>query len=221
MEVASRTLLIVLFFLWVVPVVLEVFLARTRSPIPGLVLPVLSFLLSLIPVLSVAAYGGICQVIGTMVMTLLIGNIMTLILLAIFFAVRHSRKKKSEMEKMNIQDLYGHRGAKKNGVCHSRKGKEAGAVVAFLFYCSSPMTSSTGREITMPCAGVFSPQEVVMADMISHFFSRGTTIITNSCSSCSEMPKYWLACSEFLRRPFITVPPRAPAARATSTTSSL
>jgi len=84
MEVASRTLLIVLFFLWVVPVVLEVFLARTRSPIPGLVLPVLSFLLSLIPVLSVAAYGGIWQVIGTMVMTLLIGNIMTLILLAIF-----------------------------------------------------------------------------------------------------------------------------------------
>ena len=53
-----------LFFLWVVPVVLEVFLARTRSPIPGLVLPVLSFLLSLIPVLSVAAYGGIWQVIG-------------------------------------------------------------------------------------------------------------------------------------------------------------
>ncbi len=105
MAVASRTLLIVLFFLWVVPVVLEVFLARTRSPIPGLVLPVLSFLLSLIPVLSVAAYGGIWQVIGTMVMTLLIGNIMTLILLAIFFAVRHSRKKKSEMEKMNIQDL--------------------------------------------------------------------------------------------------------------------
>ena len=104
MEVASRTLLIVLFFLWVV-LVLEVFLARTRSPIPGLVLPVLSFLLSLIPVLSVAAYGGIWQVIGTMVMTLLIGNIMTLILLAIFFAVRHSRKKKSEMEKMNIQDL--------------------------------------------------------------------------------------------------------------------
>ena len=99
MEVASRTLLIVLFFLWVVPVVLEVFLARTRSPIPGLVLPVLSFLLSLIPVLSVAAYGGIWQVIGTMVMT------MTMILLAIFFAVRHSRKKKSEMEKMNIQDL--------------------------------------------------------------------------------------------------------------------
>ena len=49
--------------------------------------------------------GGIWQVIGTMVMTLLIGNIMTLILLAIFFAVRHSRKKKSEMEKMNIQDL--------------------------------------------------------------------------------------------------------------------
>ena len=65
----------------------------------------LSFLLSLIPVLRVAAYGGIWQVIGTMVMTLLIGNIMTLILLAIFFAVRHRRKKKSEMEKMNIQDL--------------------------------------------------------------------------------------------------------------------
>ena len=30
---------------------------------------------------------------------------MVLILLAIFFAVRHSRNKKSEMEKMNIQDL--------------------------------------------------------------------------------------------------------------------
>ena len=105
MAIVSTRLLIVLFFLWVVPVVLEVFLARTRSAVPGLVLPVLSFLFSLIPVLSIADYGGIWQMIGTMVMTLLIGNIMTLILLAIFFAVRHSRKKKSEMEKMNIQDL--------------------------------------------------------------------------------------------------------------------
>ena len=105
MAIVSTRLLIVLFFIWVVPVVLEVFLARTRSPVPGLVLPVLSFLFSLIPVLSIAAYGGIWQMIGTMVMTLLMGNIMTLILLAIFFAVRHSRKKKSEMEKMNIQDL--------------------------------------------------------------------------------------------------------------------
>ena len=138
MEVASTTLLIVLFFLWVVPVVLEVFLARTRSPIPGLVLPVLSFLLSLIPVLSVAAYGGIWQVIGTMVMTLLIGNIMTLILLAIFFAVRHSRKKKSEMEKMNIQDLKGNRGAKKSGVCHSRKGRRQAPLLLFSFTVPDP-----------------------------------------------------------------------------------
>ena len=98
MEVASRTLLIVLFFLWVVPVVLEVFLARTRSPIPGLVLPVLSFLLSLIPVLSVAAYGGIWQVIGTMVMTLLIGNIMTLILLAILCSAPPPQKEKRDGE---------------------------------------------------------------------------------------------------------------------------
>ena len=83
------------------------------------------------------------------------------------------------------------------------------------------MASSTGRETTVPWAGVCRPQASQMAAIILLFSSRGATIITKSCSSCREMPSIWLTCSEFRRRPRSTVPPLAPAARAASMTSSL
>lgn len=104
MEFASRVTFLLLF-LWVAPLILEVFLARTRSKIPGLILPVLSFLVSLVQVFSMAAYGGFWNTLGTLLVVLLFGNIMTILLLLIYAVCRHRREKKDELNKMNIQEL--------------------------------------------------------------------------------------------------------------------
>lgn len=104
MEFASRVTFFLLF-LWVAPLILEVFLARTRSKIPGLILPALSFLVSLIQVFSVAAYGGFWNVLGTLLIALLFSNIMTILLLLIYVVCRRRRGKKEELDKMSIQDL--------------------------------------------------------------------------------------------------------------------
>lgn len=108
MEIAERTItvLIVVFLVFVVGgVLLQIFLSKRESKWPGLVLPGLSVLYSLVMVLNVAAMGDGGSVIATVLMTLITGNIPTLILLAIYFACRGGRKKKSEIDKMNISDL--------------------------------------------------------------------------------------------------------------------
>lgn len=104
MEFASRVTFLLLF-LWVAPLILEVFLARARSKIPGLILPALSFLVSLIQVFNVAAYGGFWNVLGTLLIALLFSNIMTILLLLIYVVCRRRRGKKEELDKMSIQDL--------------------------------------------------------------------------------------------------------------------
>ena len=85
-------------------VVLQVFLSKRESKWPGLILPLLSFLYSLVMALSaVAYYGGIPW--GPILASLILGNIPTVILLAIYFACREKFRKRSELDKMNISDL--------------------------------------------------------------------------------------------------------------------
>ena len=114
-------------------VVLQVFLSRAESRWPGLILPGVSFLLSLLLVFGYGAYSingserievttdnGVESVVtyeeriepmeygvpwGAITVTLLMGNIPTVILLGIYAACRGGRKKEKEMEKMSIQDL--------------------------------------------------------------------------------------------------------------------
>ena len=103
MSIASK-LTFMLLFLWVAPLILEVFLARTRSKIPGLILPGLSFIVSLIGVLNIAAVEEkILQ--NILMMTFLMGNIMTVILLVIYFLCRRRMDRQHQLDKMNIQDL--------------------------------------------------------------------------------------------------------------------
>ena len=83
---------------------LQVFLSRRESKWPGLVLPLLTVLYSLLMVLSVGVYDGGFPW-GSILASLVGGNIPTLILVAIYFACRSGLKKKSEMDKMNIEDL--------------------------------------------------------------------------------------------------------------------
>ena len=85
-------------------VVLQVFLSKRESKWPGLVLPLLSVLYSLVMALSaVADNGGIPW--GPILASLILGNIPTVILLAIYFACREKFRKRSELDKMHINDL--------------------------------------------------------------------------------------------------------------------
>ena len=85
-------------------VVLQVFLSKRESKWPGLILPLLSFLYSLVMALSAVAYnGGIPW--GPILASLILGNIPTVILLAIYFACREKHRKRSELDKMHINDL--------------------------------------------------------------------------------------------------------------------
>ena len=84
MLLASKALILMLVLLVGVPV-LQVFLSRRENRWPGLLLPLLTFLYSLVMVCSVTAYeGGIPW--GLILASLILGNIPTAVLLVIYFA---------------------------------------------------------------------------------------------------------------------------------------
>lgn len=94
--------LILLLFFLVFGVWLQIFLSKKENKWLGLILPLLTFLYSVLMVANVMAGPGAYV---TMVSVVLIFNIPTLILLAIYLACRESRKKKKLMDKTKIQDL--------------------------------------------------------------------------------------------------------------------
>ncbi len=107
MEIASNATILLLLFMLVFVVggiTLQIFLSKRESRWPGLVLPGLTFLYSLVMVLSVAVYDGSFPW-GPILACLLLGNVPTVILLAIYAACREKRKKHDELDKMNINDL--------------------------------------------------------------------------------------------------------------------
>lgn len=87
--------------------VLQVFLSKTESKWPGLVLPCIGFLTSLmIPFgIAVPSEGVTVGFVAQMMLVWLLGNIPTLILLAIYNACRRKRNRNKQVEKMSIQDL--------------------------------------------------------------------------------------------------------------------
>ena len=85
-------------------VLLQIFLSKREARWPGLILPLLTFLYSLLMACSAVAYeGGIPW--GAILASLVLGNIPTVILLAVYFACREKFRKRSELDKMSIDDL--------------------------------------------------------------------------------------------------------------------
>ena len=85
-------------------ILLQIFLSKRERKWPGLVLPLLSLLYSLLMACSAVAYSE--KIIwGPILTSLILGNIPTVILLAIYFACREKFRKRSELDKMNISDL--------------------------------------------------------------------------------------------------------------------
>lgn len=108
MAIASSLMvvsLIVLLVFVVGGILLQIFLSRRESRWPGLVLPLLTFLCSLLGPLNVADTGSVSRNILLVVVTLLAGNIPTLVLLAIYWAARERFRVRDQMEKMGKQDI--------------------------------------------------------------------------------------------------------------------
>ncbi|HIQ87421.1 MAG TPA: hypothetical protein IAD33_08040 [Candidatus Scatomorpha gallistercoris] len=99
-----RTLLLVL--LMIGAVVLEMYLSRKPSRWPGLILPAIAFLISLIYPLSMVNLGGSTSTLVTQeLLVWLLANIPTAILLAIYASGRGRARRMREQDKMRAQDL--------------------------------------------------------------------------------------------------------------------
>lgn len=108
MAIATTVMWVTLLFLLaalVGGIFLQIFLSRRESRWPGLVLPLLTFLLSLLNVLNIADTGSVSENVLLVLVTVLVGNIPTLVLLAIYWAAREKRRIRAQMDKMNIDDL--------------------------------------------------------------------------------------------------------------------
>ena len=87
--------------------VLEVFLARRESIWPGLSLPILAGLYAVVMALSYTAAPDTpwhiqdCCVLAVF----LVSGIPAFLLLMVFFICRSGRRRKKQLEKMNVQDL--------------------------------------------------------------------------------------------------------------------
>lgn len=104
----ENTVIIFLLFLiiFVGAIALQVFLSKRESIFLGLILPILSVLNSLIIVLNIAGDAMTkTQILIALVSAFLIGNIPTIILMAIYFGVREKMKIESELDKTRIKDL--------------------------------------------------------------------------------------------------------------------
>ncbi len=84
---------------------LQIFLSKRESRWPGLVLPLLAFLQSLLLPLNLLDSGSVSQNILMVLVTLLAGNIPTLVLLATYWAVRDKRRVRDQLDKMKIDEL--------------------------------------------------------------------------------------------------------------------
>lgn len=100
-----RTLVFLLFIAGVI--VLQVFLSKKENKWPGLVLPIIAFLFGLLyPLNMIAPSEGVnASFIFQMILVWLLGNIPTIVLLAIYFACRGKQRRNKQLDKMNIQDL--------------------------------------------------------------------------------------------------------------------
>lgn len=102
--IISKNIFILIFFV-IGGIVLQVFLSKLRSKWPGLILPVITFGFSLLSVANIISVETLAETIILIIITLILTNIPTIILLLIYRSVRKLDVKNSEIDKINIQDL--------------------------------------------------------------------------------------------------------------------
>ena len=105
-----QRILIVLIFslvLFAGVILLQIYLSKRESKWPGLVLPIIAFIFGLLyPLNMIAPSEGVTAgFIFQMILVWLLGNIPTIIFLAIYFGCRGKQRRNKQLDKMNIQDL--------------------------------------------------------------------------------------------------------------------
>ncbi|HIS67233.1 MAG TPA: hypothetical protein IAC18_06685 [Candidatus Scatomorpha merdipullorum] len=99
-----RTAIVIVLML--LAVLLQMYLSRLPKRWPGLVLPIIAFLLSLLYPLNMAGPGGDRgALMAQLLLVWLIANVPTLILLAIYLGSRRRMGRSRERMKMDAQDL--------------------------------------------------------------------------------------------------------------------
>lgn len=93
-------------------IALQVFLSRMDAHWPGLILPGLTLAYSLVMAFGMAAFSAVGEQAAavpgwwlSVLMAVLVLNIPTLVLLAVYFVCRLKKRQDKLLEKMNIQDL--------------------------------------------------------------------------------------------------------------------
>lgn len=88
-------------------VFLQIFLSKRENRWPGLILPIISFIVALLfPLNMVMPPEGVTSsFVLEMIVSFLLANIPTVILLGIYLGCREKLRRKKQLEKMNIQDL--------------------------------------------------------------------------------------------------------------------
>ncbi|MCD8007458.1 MAG: hypothetical protein LUF68_00690 [Clostridiales bacterium] len=106
-SIARVTILLVIFLVLPIgAIVLQIFLSRMESRVPGLILPGLNLVVSVLTVLlMVVNDGSLAEIIVTILSALLLFNIPTIVLLLIYYVCRRKFRRQSQMDKMRIQDL--------------------------------------------------------------------------------------------------------------------
>lgn len=99
---AVTPVLFIFIILLIVPFFLQAYLSKRESRYPGMVLPVLSFLFSVMIVLGSLMYNGDPL---SVLIPMFLYNIPTVIHITIYFACREKFSKKKQMDKMNVIDL--------------------------------------------------------------------------------------------------------------------
>ena len=105
----KNVLVFLLIFLLFVAgmIMLQIFLSKKENKWPGLVMQIIAFLFGLLyPLNMVAPSTGVTAgFVFQVILVWLLGNIPTIILLAIYFSCREKRRRNKQIDKMNIQDL--------------------------------------------------------------------------------------------------------------------
>lgn len=98
-----RTIIALLFLVAII--LLQIILSKKESKWLGLIIPIISFGLSILWILGIPHYLSLSGLIFKVILVFIISNIPTTIFLAIYFIYREKVKQMSEIDKMNIQDL--------------------------------------------------------------------------------------------------------------------
>lgn len=88
-------------------IILQVFLSKSKSKIPGLIIPILFVMFSLISVANIGfnSHFTWIDMVGRILMIFVLSNIPTLILLSIYYVIRERSNMNRQLDKMKIQDL--------------------------------------------------------------------------------------------------------------------